>query len=313
MFRYAASRLLGLVSTFFLVVTFAFFLVRLAPGGPFDQETTASPEIRANLEAAYGLDQPMWVQYGRYLQGLLHGNFGPSFRYRDFTVTDLIRRGLPVSLTVGFLALGLATVGGIAAGCVAALHRGRWIDPLVMGAAVVGMILPLLVIAPLLQLIFGIGLGWLPVSGWRRGAIADVVLPVVTLALPLMAYIARLTRGSMLEVLASNFIRTAQAKGLPWRRIVRRHALPAALLPVVSYLGPATAMVLTGSLVIEKQFGLPGSGRYLIEGALNRDYTLVLGMTVVVAALTLTLNLLADVIHAWLDPRVRFAANGPGR
>jgi oligopeptide transport system permease protein len=313
MLRYAASRLLGIVPTLFLVITFAFFVVRLAPGGPFDQQMTLSPEIRANLEAAYGLDAPMWTQYGRYLKGLLHGDFGPSFRYRDFTVTELIRRGLPVSLTIGFLALVLAVTGGIAAGCVAALHRDRWIDPFVMGVAVIGMILPLLVVAPLLQLIFGIVLGWLPVSGWRAGALDDVVLPAVTLALPLLAYIARLMRGSMLEVLASNFIRTARAKGLPWRRVILRHALPPALLPVVSYLGPASAMVLTGSLVVESLFGLPGSGRYLIEGALNRDYTLVLGMTVVVATLTLGLNLLADLIYAWLDPRVRHAVHKQGR
>jgi oligopeptide transport system permease protein len=310
MLRYAVTRLLGIVPTLILVITVAFFVVRLAPGGPFDQEMTLPPEIRANLEAAYGLDQPMWVQYGRYLNGLLHGDFGPSFKYRDFTVTELIRRGLPVSLTIGFLALVLAIVAGVAAGCVAALRRNRWIDPLVMGVAVIGMILPVLVIAPVLQLLFGIELGWLPVAGWRNGAIDDLILPVVTLALPLMAYIARLTRGSMLEVLASNYIRTAQAKGLPWRRIVLRHALPPALLPVVSYLGPASAMVLTGSLVVERLFGLPGSGRYLIEGALNRDYTLVLGMTVVVATLTLTLNFVADIVYAWLDPRVRLAAQG---
>ena len=305
MLRYAASRLLGIVPTLFLVITVAFFVVRLAPGGPFDQEVTLAPEIRANLEAAYGLDQPMWVQYGRYLGGLVRGDFGPSFKYRDFSVTELIWQGLPVSLTLGALALLLAIVGGVAAGCVAALGRGRWVDPLVMSVAVVGMIVPVLVIAPLMQLIFGIGLKWLPVSGWRAGRIADLILPVVTLALPLMAYIARLTRGSMLEVLASPYILTAEAKGLSRRRIVLRHALPAALLPVVSYLGPAAAIVLTGSLVVEKLFGLPGSGRYLIEGALNRDYTLVLGMTVVVATLTLTLNLVADLLHAWLDPRVR--------
>ena len=311
MLRYAASRLLGIVPTLFLVITLAFFVVRLAPGGPFDQEATLAPEIRANLEAAYGLDQPMWVQYGRYLDGLMHGDFGPSFKYRDLSVTELIRQGLPVSLTLGSLALLLATVGGVAAGCLAALGRGRWLDPLVMSVAVVGMIVPVLVVAPLMQLIFGIWLHWLPVSGWRAGRAADLVLPVVTLALPLMAYIARLTRGSMLEVLAAPYILTAEAKGLPRQRIVLRHALPAALLPVVSYLGPAAAMVLTGSLVVEKLFGLPGSGRYLIEGALNRDYTLVLGMTVVVATLTLAFNLIADLIHAWLDPRVRRHSGAP--
>ncbi len=305
MLRYAVSRLLGIIPTLFLVITVAFFIVRLAPGGPFDQEATLAPEIRANLEAAYGLDQPAWVQYGRYLKALAHGDFGPSFKYRDFTVTELIRRGLPVSLTIGFLALLLALGCGVCAGCVAALNRGRWLDPLIMGGAVIGVIVPVLVVAPLLQLIVGIELRWLPVSGWRRGAVSDLVLPVITLALPLTAYIARMTRGSMLEVLSSNFIRTAYAKGLPTHWIILRHALPPALLPVVSYLGPAAAMLLTGSLVVEKLFGLPGSGRYLIEGALNRDYTLVLGMTIVVAVLTLTLNLLADLIYAWLDPRVR--------
>jgi oligopeptide transport system permease protein len=312
MLRYAATRLLGVLPTLFLIITLAFFAVRLAPGGPFDEEATLSPDIRANLEAAYGLDQPMWVQYGRYLKGLVHGDFGPSFKYRDFTVTELIRRGLPVSLTIGLLALLLAVTGGIAAGSTAALTRGRWVDPLVMGAAAIGMILPILVVAPVSQLLFGIELGWLPVSGWRNGALGNLILPVVTLALPLVAYIARLTRGSMLEVLASNYIRTAMAKGLPWQRIVLRHALPPALLPVVSYLGPAAAMVLTGSLVVETIFGLPGSGRYLIEGALNRDYTLVLGMTIVVATLTLVLNLLADLVSAWLDPRIRQSVRGHG-
>lgn len=305
MLRYAVTRLLSVVPTLMLVITIAFFLVRLAPGGPFDQEQALAPEIRAHLEAAYGLDQPMLVQYGRYLRGLLHGDFGPSFKYRDFTVTELIGRGLPVSLAIGLPALLFAFLAGVSAGCAAALRRGHWLDPVIMGVAVVGMILPVLVIAPLLQLLFGIELGWLPVSGWQKGTLTDLVLPVLTLALPLTAYIARLTRGSMLEVLASQFIRTAQAKGLPWSRIVMRHALPPALLPVVSYLGPASAMVLTGSLVVEKLFGLPGSGRYLVEGALNRDYTLVLGMTVVVATLTLGLNLVADLVYAWLDPRVR--------
>ncbi len=298
-------RLLSAVPTLALIVALSFLLTRLAPGGPFDEEQSLPPEIRANLEAAYGLDQPAYVQFGRYVTGLIRGDFGPSFKFRDFTVSELIADGMPVSLTVGLAALMLALAIGVPAGVGAALARGRFADRLVMALAVFGISVPVFVIAPLLALIFGIWLQWLPVAGWMPGRPADLVLPVVTLALPVIAYLARLTRGSLLEILRTPWIRAARARGLSQRVVLVRHALPAAMLPVVSYLGPAAAAVLAGSLVVETLFGLPGMGRHLVQGALNRDYTLVMGMVIVYAALMIALNLLADLIYAWLDPRIR--------
>jgi len=298
-------RLLAAVPTLALIVALSFLLTRLAPGGPFDEEQALPPEIRANLEAAYGLDQPVLVQFGRYVTGLLRGDFGPSFKFRDFTVSELIADGLPVSLTIGLAALGLALAIGVPAGIWAALSRGRIGDRLVMAVAIAGISIPVFVVAPLLTLVFGIWLGWLPVAGWMPDRPADLVLPVVTLALPVIAYLARLTRGSLLEVLRATWIRAARSRGLSERTVILRHALPAALLPVVSYLGPAAAAVLAGSLVVETLFGLPGMGRHLVQGALNRDYTLVMGMVIVYAALMILLNLLADLVYAWLDPRIR--------
>ena len=298
-------RLLTALPTLALIVAMSFLLTRLAPGGPFDQEQALAPEIRANLEAAYGLDQPIYLQFGRYVGGLLRGDFGPSFKFRDFTVGELIADGLPVSLAIGLAALGLALAIGVPAGILAALSRGRFTDRLLMTVAVAGISVPVFVIAPLLMLVFGIWLRWLPVAGWNPGRPADLVLPVVTLALPVVAYLARLTRGSLLEVLRATWIRAARARGLPERTVILRHALPAALLPVVSYLGPAAAAVLAGSLVVETLFGLPGMGRHLVQGALNRDYTLVMGMVIVYAGLMILLNLMADLVYAWLDPRIR--------
>jgi oligopeptide transport system permease protein len=307
MLSYTLGRLLGAIPTLFVVVTVTFFLMRLAPGGPFDQEQALTPEIQANLEAAYGLDQPLWVQYGRYLGGLVRGEFGPSFKYRDFTVTELIREGLPVSLTLGLCALLVAIAIGVPLGIFAALRQNGAADALIRSLAVIGIALPGFVMAPLLALIFGIHLGWLPVAGWEPGSWRTLVLPVTALALPLSAYLVRLVRASLLEVLTSGFVRAARARGLPERTVVARHALKAALIPVVSYLGPAAAAVLTGSLVIETIFGIPGMGRYLVQGALNRDYTLVMGMVIVYASLTLAFNLIVDLLHGWLDPRVRHA------
>jgi len=298
-------RLLSAIPTLALIVALSFLLTRLAPGGPFDEEQPLPPEIRANLEAAYGLDQPALVQFGRYVTGLIRGDFGPSFKFRDFTVSELIADGMLVSLTVGLAALVLALAIGVPAGVGAALARGRFGDRLVMALAVFGISVPVFVIAPLLALVFGIWLHWLPVAGWMPGRPADLVLPVVTLALPVIAYLARLTRGSLLEILRTPWIRAARARGLSQRVVLIRHALPAAMLPVVSYLGPAAAAVLAGSLVVETLFALPGMGRHLVQGALNRDYTLVMGMVIVYAALMIALNLLADLIYAWLDPRIR--------
>jgi oligopeptide transport system permease protein len=305
MFGYAIRRLAGALPTLLVIVTAAFFLMRLAPGGPFDDEQTLAPEIAANLEAAYGLDQPILVQYRNYLGGLLRGDLGPSFRYKDFEVSELIARGLPITAGLGAAALLVAVFAGVPLGMLAGRRRNRASDHVVMGVALAGIAVPNFVVAPLLALVFGVLLGWLPVSGWESGNLRYAILPVITLALPLIAYIARLTRGSLLEVLQSPHIRTARAKGLSESRILWRHAFKPAILPVVSFLGPAAAALLTGSLVVEQIFGLPGVGRYFVQGAVNRDYTLVMGMVVFYAVLIVLLNLLVDLAYGWLDPRIR--------
>ena len=305
MLRYALSRLAGTLPTLFIIVTLAFLLVRIAPGGPFDQEQTLPPEIKANLDRAYGLDRPLLTQYLGYLGHLLHGDLGPSMRLRDFSVNQLVATGLPVSLTLGGCALLLAIGLGVPLGVEAARRRGSLGDRAVLALAALGIAVPAYVTAPLLALVFGVYLHWLPVSGWERGSLRDLVLPVIALALPTLAYVARLTRASLLEVLHLPYLRTAQAKGLSPRAVLWRHALPPALLPVLGYLGPAAAAVLTGSLVVETIFGLPGMGRFLVQGALNRDYTLVLGKVIVYALLVLTLNLGADLLQGLLDPRLR--------
>lgn len=305
MLRYVLGRLLAIVPTLFVIVTVAFCIMRLAPGGPFDEEQALPPEIEARLEAAYGLDQPVLVQYGRYLRGLAHGDLGPSFKYKDQRVGELIARGLPVTLTVGVLALVVAVGLGVGLGLAAGLRHDGAVDHAVMATALVGIAVPSFVLAPVLALVFGVHLGWLPAAGWESGSVRHLVLPVVTLALPFVAYVARLTRGSLLEVLQAPYIRTARAKGLAPGALLRRHALKPTLLPVVSYLGPAAAALLTGSLVVEQVFGLPGVGRYFVQGAINRDYTLVMGMVIFYAAAILLLNLLVDLVYGWLDPRIR--------
>ena len=306
MTRYFVKRLAGAIPTLFVIITAAFFLIRAAPGGPFDQEQRLPPEILANLESAYGLDLPVWAQYGRYLTALAHGDFGPSFKYKDFTVTELIGQGFPVTLELGVIALVLALGLGIPIGTFAALHHNSAADYAAMALAVIGIAIPSFVVLPFLGLLFGIYLHWLPVAGWEPGSIRHLVLPVFALCLPPLAYIARMTRGSMLELLRSPFIRTAFAKGLPLSVVIRRHALRPALMPVASYLAPAVASIMTGSLVVESIAGLPGIGRYLVQGALNRDYTLVMGMVIIYSTLLIAMGLVVDVLYAWLDPRIRF-------
>jgi oligopeptide transport system permease protein len=303
--RYFFTRLAGAIPTLLIIITATFFLMRAAPGGPFDQEQTLPPEIMANLESAYGLDQPIWTQYERYLKSLLHGDFGPSFKYKDFSVTELIGQGFPVTLQLGMIAIALALGLGIPLGTFAALHHNSAADYATMSLAVVGIAIPSFVVLPFLGLLFGVYLHWLPVAGWETGSIRHLALPVIALALPPLAYIARLTRGSMLEVLRSHFVRTAFAKGLPLHTVILRHALRPALMPVASYLVPAVASIMTGSLVVESIAGLPGIGRYLVQGALNRDYTLVLGMVIIYSTLLIGMGLLVDLLYAWLDPRVR--------
>jgi oligopeptide transport system permease protein len=313
MLSYAIKRILGAIPTLFIIITLAFFMMRLAPGGPFDTERRLPPEIAKNIAAAYDLDKPVYQQYLIYLGKLAHGDFGPSYKIRDFTVSQLIANGFPVSLKLGLLAITLALAVGTTLGILAALKQNRSPDYSVMTLAMIGITIPAFVTAPLLQLVFGIygvhlfGLDIsLPVGGWNNGATRNIILPVIVLSLGPIAVIARLTRGSMVEVLRSNFIRTARAKGLPTRRIITHHALHAGLLPLVSYLGPAIADIVSGSLVVEQIFGLPGIGRYFVQAALNRDYTLVMGVTIFYAALIIGMNLIADLLYAVLDPRVRY-------
>jgi len=305
MLSYALRRLGSAIPTLLIIITIAFFMMRLAPGGPFDREKQLPPEIEANILKAYNLDKPVYLQYVDYLKNILKGDFGPSYKYLDFTVTDLIMTGFPVSLRLGLYAILLAVVFGVTAGTIAALNQNSLFDYVVMGVAMTGIAIPNFVMAPLLALVFGVYLSWLPVAGWGGGALQYQLLPVITLALPQIAYIARLTRGSMVEVMNSNFIRTARAKGLAEKVVVVRHALRGGLLPVVSYLGPATAAVITGSVVIESIFDVPGIGRYFVNGALNRDYPVVMGVVIFYAVLIILLNLAVDLIYGFFDPRVK--------
>jgi oligopeptide transport system permease protein len=305
--RYSLRRLLGAIPTLLVLIALAFFMMRAAPGGPFDQERSLPADIEANLRAAYHLDEPLYMQFGRYLGGVIRGDFGPSFQYRDFTVTELIATGFPVSMRLGGSAILLALIIGVTAGSIAALRQNRLTDHAVMTVSMTGISIPNFVMAPILILVFAIYFRWLPAGGWGGGQLRNMVLPVIALALPQIAYISRLTRGSMIEVLRSNFIRTAKAQGLSTQTIVLKHALKPALLPVVSYLGPATAAVITGSVVIEQIFGVPGIGRFFVQGALNRDYTLVMGVVVFYGMLIIAFNFLVDLAYAWLDPKVKYS------
>jgi oligopeptide transport system permease protein len=305
MTRFLTGRLLILVPTLLVIVTLSFFLMRVAPGGPFDADAQLEPEILANLRAAYDLDKPLQQQFGRYLTRLAQGDLGPSIGYKDYTVSELIVIGLPVSLQLGLTALLIATLLGVPLGIVAALNQNRWPDTVIGSLALVGIAIPSLITAPLMTLVFGVTFKLLPVAGWGDGALQNRVLPVTALVLPQLAIIARLARGSFLDVSRQNFVRAARARGLPEWRVVAAHALKPTLVPLVSYLAPAVAGVMTGSIVIEQIFGLPGVGRYFVQGALARDYPLVMGVVIVYASAVLTMNLLADLAYAALDPRVR--------
>jgi oligopeptide transport system permease protein len=303
--RYTLLRLLGAIPTLMLVITLAFFMVHAAPGGPFDDERVLPADVAANIQAAYHLDESVPQQFGRYLSGLVRGDLGPSYRYRDYTVAELIGTGFPVSLRIGVLAILLALLLGLSAGTVAALRQGSMLDRVVMSLAMTGISIPVFVIAPVLVLLLAVKLHWLP-AGWSGlTGMAKYVLPVITLALPQIAYIARLTRASMIDVLSRDFIRTARAQGLGTKTIIRVHALKPAMLPVLSYMGPAIAAVLTGSVIVEEVFGIPGLGQSFVRGALNRDYTLVLGIVIFYATLIISLNLLVDILYGVIDPRVR--------
>ncbi len=303
--RFLARRLAGAVITMWVVITVAFFMMRAAPGGPFDGDRRLPPEILRNVEAKFGLNQPLGVQYAHYMAGVARGDFGPSLKYRDKRVIDILAENYPVSLRLGLTAIVIAAVTGATLGALAALNRNRPIDGLTVAIAVIGVTLPSFVAGPLLQWLFGSTLGVLPIAGWEGGAAANMILPVAVLAMPQVAIITRLTRAGMIEALGSHWVRTARAKGLGEARVVTGHALRAAILPVVSYLGPACAGLLTGSLVVERVFGLPGLGKFFVVSALQRDYPVVMGVVIVYAALILILNLIADLAHGVLDPGSR--------
>ena len=305
MLRYTLRRLLGAIPTLFLVIVLAFLLVHAAPGGPFDDERALPAEIEANIAAAYHLDEPLPMQFLRYFGGVVQGDFGPSYSYRDYTVSELIGRSFPVSVQLGILAMIVAVVTGVSAGVIAALNRNSALDKIVMGFAMTGISIPVFVIAPVLVLFLAVKLQWLPASWTGSEGASRLLLPVLSLALPQIAYVARLTRASLIEVLSSDFVRTARAQGLGTAAIVRYHALKPAMLPVLSYMGPAVAAVLTGSVVVEEIFGVPGLGQLFVRGSLNRDYTLVLGVVIFYATLIVLLNLLVDLLYGAIDPRIR--------
>jgi oligopeptide transport system permease protein len=298
-------RFLSAIPTLFIIVTISFFLIRLAPGGPFDLERPLEAKVMENLNRIYQFDKPLIEQYWLYLGAVMRGDFGPSFILRDFSVSELFARGLPISMTLGALALSFAIIVGGTLGSIAALRQNSTIDYLVTGMGALGLTIPNFVVAPIFQIVFGLALAWLPVAGWANGNLRNLILPVLVLALPQIAVVSRMTRAAMIENLRSNHIRTLRSLGLPTRVIVA-HALRGAALPVVSYLGPAAAALLTGSVVVETIFGLPGIGRYFVEGALNRDYTLVMGTVVVVAIFVLLFNLVVDILYALIDPRIRY-------
>ena len=304
MIAYVLRRLASAVPTLLVIVTISFFLIRLAPGGPFHLERPLEARVMENLARIYKLDRPLIEQYALYLASLARGDLGPSFYHRDFTVAELLSQGLGVSVRLGLAALAVAVLAGLALGTFAALRQNSRADYVVTGLATLGITVPSFVTAPLLQIVLGLWLAWLPVAGWGGGAVRNLILPVLVLALPQIAVVARLTRAAMIETLRANHIRTLHALGLP-RRMVLARALRSASLPVISYLGPAAAGLLTGSVVVETIFGLPGVGRYFVEASLNRDYTLVMGTVVLVAVFVIVFNLLVDIAYAALDPRVR--------
>jgi oligopeptide transport system permease protein len=305
MLKFLLKRITGAVPTLLILITIAFFMIRVAPGGPFDSEKDLPPEIQKSIEAKYHLDEALYQQYFRYLSNIVQGDFGPSFQYKDYTVTELIVAGFPVSLTIGGYALLFALIVGITLGTMAAVRQNSWIDYTLMSTAMTGISIPNFVVAPVLILYFAVYRDWFPAGGWGEGQLHYLILPVLALSLRYIAYIARLMRGSMIEVLQSDYIRTAKAKGLSMSQTVLKHALKPALMPVVSYLGPAAAGIITGSVVIETIFGVPGLGRYFVQGALNRDYTLVMGVIIFIGVLIVLFNLIVDILYAFLDPKIR--------
>ena len=311
MWPYTLRRVLAAIPTVFVVITVCYLLLHATPGGPFDSDRKVSAAVLANLQAKYHLDLPLWQQYLLYLKGLLQGDLGASFRYSDWSVNDLVAAALPVSLAIGGIAMLLAVVIGVSLGIFAALRQNSLVDYFVMLLGNVGSAVPSFVMGPVMIMVFAIGLHsigfkWLPAGGWNNFEVRFMVLPIALLTIINVSTIGRVMRGSLIEVMHSNFIRTARAKGLPTRVVVLRHALKPALLPVVSVLGPLAISSITSALVTETVFSLPGLGKLIVNGAGNRDYTLVLGLVVLITVLTVTLNLLVDLAYAWLDPKIRY-------
>jgi len=307
MLIFVLKRLAFAVPTILLLIVFSFLLMHLAPGGPFTSERALAPEILANLEAKYGLDQPLYKQILIYLKGVvLHFDFGPSFTYKDRSVNEILGQGFPITLTYGSIAFVFAVLSGVSLGILAAIYHNSFFDYLAVGISIGAQVLPNFVMAPILVLVFTLLLGWLPGGGWEYDDPKYIIMPVVALATSFMASIARITRSSMLEVMNSDFIRTARAKGLPMRHIILHHAFKPAMLPVVSYLGPTFVSMITGSVVIDMFFSTGGMGLYFVNAALNRDYSVMMGITILVGVLTIIFSLLVDILYAWIDPKIRY-------
>ncbi|UTV99494.1 oligopeptide ABC transporter permease OppB [Marinomonas rhizomae] len=306
MLTFISKRILEAIPTLLILITVSFFLMHSAPGSPFSSERALPPEVLANINAKYHLDEPVINQYFYYLGGLLQGDLGPSFRYKDFTINELIGQSFPVSAEIGIWSFLVALLIGVGCGVIAALRQNSWLDYSVMGFANLGIVLPNFVLAPLCILFFSIYNHWLPPGGWNGGAWPYLVMPVIAMSTSYIAQIARITRGSMIETMHSNFIRTARAKGLPKYRIIFQHALRPAMLPVISYLGPAFVGIVTGSVIVDVYFGTGGIGQHFINGALNRDYSMVMGVTILVGTLTILFNAIVDILYAVIDPKIRY-------
>lgn len=306
MLKLIIRRVLEAIPTLLFLITISFFMMRLAPGSPFTGERNLPPAVLANIEAKYNLNDPLWLQFLNYLKQLLHGDFGPSFKYKDHTINELLSDALPVSIELGIYAFIIAVILGVTMGIIAALKQNSILDYTLMTLAMVGVAIPSFVKAPLIVLLFAVILKWFPAGGWNDGSFMNLVLPVGALSVSYIASIARITRGSMIETMNSQFIRTARAKGLPLSHIVIKHAIRPASLPVISYLGPAFVGIITGSIIIESIFGLPGIGQLFVNGALNRDYSLVLSLTILVGVLTIVFNAIVDILYAVIDPKIKY-------
>jgi oligopeptide transport system permease protein len=306
MFSFIIRRLAVAVPTILALITVSFVLMHAAPGGPFTNERNVPEAVMENIEAKYNLDKPLWQQYFIYVGNVAQGDLGPSFRYKDFTVNELIESSFPRSAYIGAWSFVFVVVFGVGLGVIAALKQNRWPDYTVMTAAMTGVVFPNFVLAPLLVLLFAVTLRWLPAGGWEGGQVEYIVLPVIAMATSYIAQVARITRSSMIETMRSPFIRTARAKGIPRSKIVLRHAFKPALIPVVSYLGPAFVGIITGSVIIDQVFSTGGIGQHFVNGAINRDYSLILGVTILVGVLTIIFNAAVDILYTWLDPRVRY-------